>query len=130
MVQRQSWKRPSRGVTWRLPPRSRHSRNRLNLVQTHQKEALVQQQILFTTKSGAQDKEIADLRSRLDKGEGVATGTTTTHTVTREDQADQRSARDERRQSSTLTVYMIAVAITLFGLLLSAGVSIAIHFIP
>ena len=62
-------------------------------------------------------------QSRIQAIESGGVGATT-------ERVNQRGDRDERRHASTLTVYMIAVGITLFGLLLSAGVSIAIHFIP
>jgi hypothetical protein len=99
-----------------------------NLVQTHQKEALVQQQILFTTKSGAQDKEIADLRSRLDKGEGERTGTTTTRTTTREDQTDQRSEHSMVLQHGQLSTSQISLILAVvMGIITTLALT---HVIP
>jgi hypothetical protein len=87
-----------------------------NIVQSYQKEALNQQQLLLTSKTDAQGKEIAELRSRLDKGEGVGVGAGSQRTEAREIAA-------HRLQGSQLNAMVIAIVV-------SAVISLALHFLP
>ena len=92
-----------------------------SIIQQYQKEALAQQQALFTTKTQAQDKEIGELRSRLDKGEGIGVATIA-------DRVEARSNRATQLQSGQLTTSQIAVLVSIAAIIF--GILAAAHVIP
>jgi hypothetical protein len=87
--------------------------NVANIVQAYQKEALNQQQALFNTTSNAQAKEIAELRSRLDKGEGGTAGATGQRLEAREMQAAQLGAQGAQVSAGAVHTQQIALMVSI-----------------